>query len=340
MKKLNSEIKLCLQCMDEHDVQNASISEMVAFKGRKVTYNAVYEYCENSDELMETEEMIKQNKLTMIDSYREEVGLMTSMQVSEVREKYTISQKDFSEVLGWGRATITRYENHQVQDRAHDDVLRMVASDPKWFIEKLMTAKDRLTAKAFNKYAAIAKKLYKEGMDLYLKEAIEADYANCEDQIYCGNAKLNINKVTDLVNYLAQKVISLHKVKLMKLLWYSDNLNFKRVGHSITGLRYNALPMGAVPEAYDKIVALKDIVSEEVQYDNYEYTAQKFSVKEGFEVKYLREEEIAVIDTVIESVGDMKTKQIIERMHEEDAYKFTDARQPISYKHAEKLSIN
>lgn len=50
-----------------------------------------------------------------------------------IRDKYEVSQKDFSEVLDWGRATITRYENHQVQDRAHDDVLRTIDSDPKWF---------------------------------------------------------------------------------------------------------------------------------------------------------------------------------------------------------------
>ncbi len=340
MNKLNSEKKLCLQCMDEHDVHTVSITEKVAFKGKNICYNAIYEYCENSDELMETEEMIKENKLAMIDNYRVEVGLMTSLQVSEVREKYTISQKDFSEVLDWGRATITRYENHQVQDRAHDDVLRMAASDPKWFLEKLVTSKNRLSAKAFNKYTIVANNLYKEHMDLYLREAIEADYVNCADPDFCGNSELNIDKVIDLVNYLALKVKSLHKVKLMKLLWYADTLNFKRVGHSITGLRYNALPMGAVPEAYDKIVALKDIVSEEVQYDNYEHTAQKFSVKDGFEIKYLTEKEIAVVDTIIDFVGDMKTKQIVEKMHEEDAYKFTDSRKPISYKYAEKLSIN
>lgn len=340
MKKLNSEIKLCLQCMDEHEVHNISISETVIFKGREVVYNAVYEYCENLDELMETEEVIKQNKLTMIDCYREEVGLMTSMQVSEVREKYTISQKDFSEVLDWGRATITRYENHQVQDRAHDDVLRIANSDPKWFLDKLLTAKARLSEKAYKKYFTLANNLYRNHEDLYLREAIEADYVGYSDSEYCGNSDLNIDKITDLVNYLAFKVKNLHKVKLMKLLWYSDNLNFKRVGHSITGLRYNALPMGAVPEAYDKIVALKNIVSEEIQYDNYEHTAQKFSMKDGFEVKYLSEKEIDVIDTIIDSVGDMKTKQIVERMHKEDAYKFTNAHQPISYEHAKKLSID
>ncbi len=56
------------------------------------------------------------------------MGLLTSDEIIKIREKYGISQKEFSEVLGWGgRATITRYENHQVQDRVHDDVLKKLA---------------------------------------------------------------------------------------------------------------------------------------------------------------------------------------------------------------------
>lgn len=52
-----------------------------------------------------------------------------------------------------------------------------------------------------------------------------------------------------MINYLAAKVESLHKVKLMKMLWYSDYLHYKRNGVSISGLVYRALPMGAVPKS-------------------------------------------------------------------------------------------
>ena len=45
-----------------------------------------------------------------------------------------------SKILGWGSSTIARYEKHQVQDRVHDEMLRKVGEDPKWFIELLESA--------------------------------------------------------------------------------------------------------------------------------------------------------------------------------------------------------
>ena len=53
---------------------------------------------------------------------------------------------------------------------------------------------------------------------------------------------------------------------MMKMLWYADFLSFKEFGHSITGLAYQALPMGAVPVAHNHIVELSGINREEVEF--------------------------------------------------------------------------
>jgi len=326
-------------CMEEHDVSKVQLTDTVAFKEKDVTYEALYEYCDKTEELLQTEEMMKQNKLTMIDEYRKNVGLLTSNDIVTIREKYTVSQKDFSEILDWGKATITRYENHQVQDRAHDDVLRIVELDPKWFMEKLEQAKGKISNKAYIKYKSAANDLYIRHEDLYLIEAIEAVYASFDNPIYSGNKSLNLRKVTDVINYLALNVSSLHKVKLMKLLWYADNLNYKRFGSAITGLVYKALPMGAVPEAHDKIVALNNVNFEEFYYEDYEYVAQKFKAVKDFKVQYLNTEEISTLDTIIDELGSMNKKEIVDRMHGEDAYKYTDINNLISFAFAEKLSV-
>lgn len=254
MKKIKSEKKLCLICMEEHEVDTVEMADNEIYKGEEISFIATYEYCSNADEYLETEEMIKANSLAMKDSYRKKIGLLTSGEIINIREKYGVSQKDFSEILDWGRATITRYENHQVQDRAHDDVLRKIDSDPKWFLELLKRAKGRISEKAFNKYHHEASDQFKKKRNQYLIDSIEAIYADFEDDILTGRVELNLNKVVEMINYLAANVSSLHKVKLMKMLWFSDNLHYKRKGVSISGLAYSALPMGAVPEGYDQIV--------------------------------------------------------------------------------------
>ncbi|HHW22918.1 MAG TPA: type II toxin-antitoxin system MqsA family antitoxin [Clostridiaceae bacterium] len=152
MRVLSSERKFCTSCMKEHDIDIVEVEEKVTFKYVIVKFNAIYEYCSQTDELTETEDMIRINGLSMKDAYRKEVGLLTSHEIRKIREKYKVSQKELSEILNWGMATITRYENHQIQDRAHDDVLRRIDTDPKWFLDIIKRAKDRIPEKNYNKY--------------------------------------------------------------------------------------------------------------------------------------------------------------------------------------------
>lgn len=338
MKIIKSEYKLCLCCMEEHNVDIVEIKEQEIFKGEEVEFTAAYEYCSHTDEYLETEDMIKVNSLALKDAYRKKVGLLTSSDIRNIREKYGISQKDFSEILDWGKATITRYENHQVQDRAHDDILRKIDADPKWLLDMLKRAKDRLSAKAFEKYYHAVNEQYSKKKNQYRIDTIHAIYANFEDDIIKGCTELNLEKVVEVINYLAKKVINLHKVKLMKMLWYSDFLNFKRHGKSITGLVYSALPMGAVPEGYDEIVLLDGVSFDVVHYgDNIGY---KFKPTPGVEIKNLSDYEIETIDKIIREFGDLSTHEIVDKMHNEEAYRRTLINCVIPYSYAEQLSLD
>lgn len=338
MKTIKSEKKLCLVCMEEHEVQTVILEDTEEFKGEEVSFDATYEYCAHTDEYLETEDMIKANSLAMKDAYREKMGLLTSKEIIAIRDKFEVSQKDFSEILDWGRATITRYENHQVQDRAHDDVLRKIDSDPKWFLQMLTRAKGKISDKAYEKYHKAASSEFRRMKNFYLMDSIQALYANFVDDIITGGVELNLNKVIEIINYYASKVSSLHKVKLMKMLWYGDNLSYKRRGTSITGLVYSALPMGAVPEGYEQILDLDGVEFEIVPYD-YDRIGYKFHPVEGFQIKELSPEEIEVLDAVIAEVGHLNSQEIIDKMHDEEAYKCTDRNCIIPLSHAAKISI-
>jgi putative zinc finger/helix-turn-helix YgiT family protein len=337
MKKLRSIKKLCLACMEEHMVDVVEVVENEFFKDEDVSYLALYEYCPNTDEYIETEEMIKANSLVMKDAYREKAGLLTSDEIRNIREKYGLSQKDFSKILDWGEATITRYENHQIQDRVHDDVLRKIDSDPKWFLEILIRSKDKISDKAFKKYYHNANIQFRNKRNQYLIDSIQALYAEYEDDNLTGRTNLNLNKVIDIINYLAQKVINLHMVKLMKMLWYSDYLHYKRNGKAISGLVYIALPMGAVPVGYEKVVSLEGVYFDIVWYG--ENIAYKFKSIPGYLVKNLTQSEIAAIDRVIDVLGDLNTEEIVAKMHQEVAYKRTNINFPIPFSYAEYISI-
>ena len=338
MKILKTQNKLCLSCMEEHEVQEVALPEQNVFNDKLIHYIATYEYCSYADEYTQTEEMIRKNDVAFKNAYKKQLNLLTSDEIIAIRSIYNVSQKDFAVILGWGLATITRYENYQVQDTAHDDVLRKIKEDPKWFLQLLERSRENLSSKAYQKYSKRANAVIKSKKNEFLKEFIEMQYIDINgDEQLTGGTVLNLDKVVEVVNIFALQVQNLYKVKLMKFLWYADFLHYKRTGKSITGLAYRALPMGAVPEAHETLISLDNICFEEVLING--NTAYKFAPVLELTAKNLSADELDVIGEVIRKFGKMNTKDIIDTMHEEEAYKKTAANEYILYKYANQLSL-
>lgn len=340
MKIIKSENKLCTCCMEEHEVKTVLVSENTTFKNVKVNYEAVYLYCDKAEELYMDEQQMQENDLRLKDAYRKSQGLLTSSEICDIRAKYKISQSDFCILLGWGGKTITRYEGHQVQDKAHDTILKKIDRDVEWFLTLLNDAKKNLVLEAYQKYFEAASLLYEKEQDTYLRKSIEANYVKFQkNQLLNGNANLDLDKVVDVIRYfaLSKQVISLYKVKLMKLMWYADALSYKKRGFAITGLVYQAMPMGAVPIGHNSIIDLKDVPCEEV--DMGETTAYHFSLDEESSFSALTQDDLDILDIVIDKLGMMTKNQIVSFMHREKAYIETEPRDKISFKYAEDLQI-
>ena len=332
---------ICPCCMQEHEVEFIREKEHNIFKGQNVEYEAVYMYCEHADEYFEDEALMTENDLAMKNAYRLKMQLLTVDEIEAIRRKYGITQSDLCSLLGWGGKTITRYEGHQVQDMAHDTILRKLDSDPEWFLTLLENRKSEFSDETYRKYRKKAAQLYLDTQDLYLRKSIEAKYAAFEADIeLCGGTALNLDKVIDIIGYFGQsaRVSALYKVKLMKMLWYADSLSFKRRGASMTGLAYKAWDMGAVPVEYKSILELKGVCYTEIDFDN--GSGYLFTAPEDCTFPTLSEEDKDILDTIIQVCGKDSKNQIIERMHNERAYKETDSNEIISFGYAKDLSIS
>ena len=340
MQVLESHKELCTCCMEEHDVELVRVQEQMTFKELKVDYVAEYYYCNQAEEFYMEESQISENDLRMKDAYRRALGLLTSQEIAELRAKYGISQSDLCTLLGWGGKTITRYEGHQVQDRAHDSILKKLRQDPEWFLKLLTDARGTMSEEAYQRYYDRALQLYEESRDEYLRKSIAAEYARYREESYTGGVSLCLDKVVDVLRYFSDStgVTNLYKVKLMKLLWYADCLAYKLHGKAITGLVYRALPMGAVPIAHDSIIDLKGVCYEEV--DMGEGTAYRFLPSGTENYQALEEWEKGVLDRVIEKLGRMSKDEIVSFMHKERAYIKTAPRDVISFRYAESLQIS
>ncbi|MDO5409421.1 MAG: DUF4065 domain-containing protein [Lachnospiraceae bacterium] len=340
MEVIHTEKRMCICCMEEHDVKTVRLQEHTIFKNVSVDYVAEYYYCDAAEELYMDEGFMSSNDVRMKDAYRKKMRLLTSTEISAIRTKYGVTQSDLCTLLGWGGKTITRYESHQVQDKAHDTILKKLDQDPEWFFHLLFEAKEMFAPGTYEKYKEKAIYLYEKNQDSYLRKSIEAKYVRFRDnELYNGKTLLSLDKVVDVIRYFASspEVISLYKVKLMKMMWYADFLAYKLRGSSITGLVYQALPMGAVPIGHDSIIDLKGIPCEEINMGD--GTAYRFFASNIKEYPTLLNAEKEILDIIIEKLGKMSTNEIVAFMHREEAYVKTLPRDIIQFQYAEKLQI-
>ena len=341
MEVLRTVDRLCPCCMENHEVQVIGVTEHNVFKNVPVDYCAEYFYCDRAYETYADEAQMSLNDISMKNAYREKVGLLTSHQIAAIRARYGISQRDLCLLLGWGAKTITRYESHQVQDSAHDTILRKLNSDPEWFLQLLHAEKDVFSETAYEKYIEAGTMLFEQDHDLYLKSAIMSKYARfVHNTAVNGGKMLSLDVVVDMIRYFANssKVTNLFLVKLMKLLWYADALSFKCRGHSISGLVYRALPMGAVPIAYESIVDLSMVRCEEI--DMGDGTGYHFLPTENKDYPHLSQEDKEILNEVIRQFGKCSKSRIVEAMHQEDAYTNTAPNEIIQFNYAKTLSLS
>ncbi len=151
---------------------------------------------------------------------------------------------------------------------------------------------------------------------------------------------MSLGVVADMIRYYANspRVTSLFRVKLMKMLWYADALSYKRRGRAISGMVYRALPMGAVPVAYESILDLSTVHCEEIEIGD--GTGYRYIPTENRNYPHLTPKDMEVLDAVIQRFGMVSKNEIVDTMHQEEAYIKTAPHDIIQFKYAKTLSLS
>lgn len=325
----------CPLCDKKHDVEERKRLASITIKGDKVDYEEHFFYCINADEEereFETGAMANENLLNARNAYRVLHGLLTSEEIVGIRESYGLSQVDLARLLGWGEATISRYESKAIQDEAYDTMLRMIKDNPLVALELLKKNADKFSeTKRRLVRSKIVGKLDSYGKEYLTRQALEAEYAKFDAATdFNGFTLLNIDKIEAMISYIAESVSNLFKVKLMKMLWYGDALSFKRHGIAMTGMVYRHEPMGALPVGHYSLMNLENLNIREEESNNYDLMLHIYPSK-GMDYAVLTDEDRSILDDVIKKFKDYKAKDIIEYMHGETAYTKTKAGEMIPF---------
>ena len=331
----------CPLCDKTHEVEERKHISSIVLKGEEITYEERFYVCTNANENeneFQTGTMANENLLNARNAYRIKKGLLTSFEIVEIRENYDLTQVELAKLLGWGEATISRYESKAIQDEAYDTMLRLLKNSPFQALEFLKKNADKFTPKKRMKIKSkIVEKLDSYGKEYLTRQTFEGEYANFEEPSDSNGFKvLDIDKIEVIISYIAERVSNLFKVKLMKMLWYSDVLSFIENGHAMTGMVYRHEPMGALPIGHYSLMNLENLnIKEEMSY-NYDTMLHVYPTV-GMNYSILSDSEKAILDKVIEKFKNSKAKDIINYMHEEKAYKETIAGEIIPFSLAKKI---
>ncbi len=334
-KLLKKEIMLCPICGEEHEIELRESNATMTIKEEEITYKEKYYFCGNSIEnnCFTKDNMIFENLLTAKDAYRKEKNLLTSKEIKEIRNKFKLTQAEFSILLGLGEITITRYETKQIQDVSIDQIIKFVNSYPIILLEYLEERKDKFTYERYNEIKNNIRDIINEDdvkINILKVKYIKYDKENEEN----GNCILNIDKLSNYLAYIAKsmkdKGVVLKKVVLMKLLWYIDSISYKKNNKAITGLVYVHENYGALPIGHDEIMYLPSIRFEKKQLEEDQYQYNIY-VRKDYKIKKIDDKEREIIDKVISKFKTYKSSEISNYMHQEDAYKKTLLAQVIPF---------
>ena len=314
----------CPLCGKTHEVEERKRFATLIVKGEEVTYEERFYFCANADEdenEFETGSMTNTNLLNARNAYRVKRGLLTSDEIVAIRENYGLSQVDLARLLGWGEATISRYESKAIQDEAYDTMLRLIKDNPLISLEFLKKNASKFSAsKRVEIRAKIVENLDSYGKEYLTRQAFEGEYADFEEPSEAnGFAVLDVDKIEAIISYIAESVSNLFKVKLMKMLWYVDSISCKNNGHAMTGMVYRHNTMGALPIGHYSLMNLENLNIREEESYNYDSMLHIYPTK-GMDYSVLSEDEKKIIDKVIRKFKSYKAKDIVEYMHEEKAY--------------------
>lgn len=327
----------CPTCEEETEQRSIEKTVEIQIRGERIPVHVKYQQCEQCGEDFEIVKPEYDPLNEAYQFYRSRKGLLHPEEIKGFRKQLGLSQKEMSDVLGIGIATLNRYENGSLQSDAHDNLIRSLMN-PDALLHLLEEKPDLLPETKKNGLIQLLKNDQDCAQSSILK-AVE-EFGSYSPSQLSGFTSFNFKKFTQVVKLFCynNEVV---KTKLLKLLFYADFLHFKDYGVSITGSRYANATYGPVPDKFETLLATiiewnKDVISKERDFGS---QVGEVYISEAPDFSLLSHEEIQTIETVNRKFKDFTGSSIHAFSQKEKGFQATVLGQVISYEYAKDLQI-
>lgn len=324
----------------EYRIEKRDIKE---FKGIEVNTFENVAICNKCNEDLYVNEIENENNERIFKIYRKIANIITPQDIVNLRNKYDISQRELTAILGFGKMTINRYERGGLPSKSQSDYIRLLIDNEIEFMNRVKAAyeKNEISEKTYKKIVsndvekAISKKEVQDNIRKYLNVELNRD-----PDIYNGYRSLDLDKIENIISYIASKVKNLTITSLNKYLWYIDMLSFNQRSVAITGLTYQNQKFGPtiINKRYDEISLLDDKYQRE-DFETINGNVTEIISKDNFDLNKISDSEKKIIDSVIKLLKNKKVTEISEMSHKEDGWRKTERLEQISFEYAMNLKL-
>ena len=329
----------CIIC----DGKTKLTKEQREIEFKKQTYLVNYSFykCLKCGETFTDTNLDEQNISQVYNQYREKYKILFPDEIVQIREKYGLSKRKISQILGWGDNTYGLYEKGAVPNESHSNLLEII-KEPNNFLEIVSKKVEIIiNKKVFSEFENKVNMLNKEKgwHDICIS------FNELEVNQFSGYAKPNFEKLAHMVIFFILQKNS-YLTRLNKLLFYSDFISYKSFKKPISGWNYAAIDKGPVIDHYKIIFGMleeNDYINSVEDFVNQNNDViEKLVSKKEFEKSIFSDNEMRTLKYVNAYFKKTKTEELISLSHKERGWlENFPSKSLISYqKYADELTVD
>lgn len=317
--------------------------ELKEFRGIEINTFENVAICKECNKDLYVNEIEDENNKRIYQIYREKANIIKAEDIVKLREKYDISQRELTAILGFGKMTINRYERGGLPTKSQSDYIKLLIENDDKFIEKVKEAYENgnINNKTYEKIVStnLENEMGKNDIQDMYRRVIN-NSLRLKPNIFNGYKTFDLELVENIISYISSKVNNLTITSLNKYLWFIDILSFNQRGVSITGLTYQKQQYGPtiIDQKYKEISLLDDKYIRN-DYEDESGTKTIITSNKNFDLSKLKDSEIEIINKIIKLLKNKNVTDISNMSHEEEGWKKTKKFDEISFEYAMNLNI-
>ena len=306
------------------------------FRGEK--YDIMYvSYLdeEHGEEFTTTEsDTVWYNQAT--NQYRTRHGIPYTDEIIALRERYGVSAAKMSAILGFGVNQYRLYEMGEVPSESNGKMIRG-AMNPRVFLDYVESSRNQLTEREYAKITARVNEVIQQAPAWFEERAAVSRIFRTRRGVENGFAPQSTARLKNLLLFVIGQMGDIFQTKMNKVLFYIDFYSYRERGMAISGLAYNAIDFGPVPQRWDRVYSAFDEIIPQTRLVRDQECIALTATAEA-DMGCFSDSERGIIDSVCRKMKQLSAHDISELSHNEPAWqRYLHQTEPIPYSEAFQL---